>query len=267
MSTRRKFSSFISRLSSFQRKHCFTLIELLIVIAIIAILAGMLLPALQKAKNTALAVSCINNQKQVNLSAHLYLNDYNMRLPYVNNDSEAGDEYNKGWLYWLISGKYLVDDSVKIRLCPATETGHPKEIGITSCKCSYGFLGNQPSTAYFIPKFRWDVNRGLFGWDFKLIKQPSSIFFGGDSFNEASTNIAADGYTQYYLISISVRGPYAIHSNKFNLMFADGHVSTISPGEYYKLIQIPEYRYRGTVSYTLPKFAPVPLGSWSFDGN
>ena len=228
-----KFTSNIVQHSSLECKHSFTLIELLVVIAIIAILAGMLLPALNKAKNTAQSISCVNNQKQVNLSVHLYLNDFNMRLPYVNNDSGAGDEYNKGWMYWLISGKYLVDDSAKTRFCPAAETGRPKNIGITSCKCSYGFLGNQPSGTYFMPKFRWDVNRGLFGWDFKLMKQPSSIFFGGDSFNEASTNIAADGYTQYYLISISARGPYAIHTGKFNLMFADGHVSTISPLEFF----------------------------------
>lgn len=262
-----KFSSHNVRHSLLERKHSFTLIELLVVVAIIAILAGMLLPALNKAKNTAQAVSCVNNQKQVNLSVHLYLNDFNMRLPYVNNDSGSGNEYNKGWLYWLIAGKYLLDDNLKIRFCPAASTGRPKDSGIISGKCGYGFLGNQATGTYFIPKFRWDINKGLYGWDFKLMKQPGSIFFGGDSFAEVSTNIAADGLTQYWLISLSVRGPYAIHSGKFNLMFADGHVTAVHPNDYYKMIQSQEYRYRGAVYYTLPKYVPVLLGNWSFDGN
>jgi len=76
-------------------ERAFTLIELLVVIAILGLLAALLLPALARAKQKAIAVTCLNHLKQWGLATHLFAADNNDFLP--KDGSPNGTSIDEGW--------------------------------------------------------------------------------------------------------------------------------------------------------------------------
>ncbi len=91
-----------------RREAGFTLVELLVVIAIISILAGMLLPALDKAKDAAVAASCASNLRQFGLAFSTYAGEWAGFIPAMNTGPDWTNYVPKRW--WgntLVSGSYL----------------------------------------------------------------------------------------------------------------------------------------------------------------
>ena len=84
----------------------FTLIELLVVIAIIAILAAMLLPALQQARARATTTKCVGNLKQLGVTSQQYIDDHLGFWP-ASHDTGGNGCNTRTWIFHLWCGKYF----------------------------------------------------------------------------------------------------------------------------------------------------------------
>jgi prepilin-type N-terminal cleavage/methylation domain-containing protein/prepilin-type processing-associated H-X9-DG protein len=108
---------------SVRRRAGFTLIELLVVIAIIAVLVGLLLPAVQKVREAAARTQCINNLKQLGLALHNYYSTYSAFPPgWIRNSNLPTPAPDPSWSWSCFLLPYIEQQNIYNVLSPGTQT-------------------------------------------------------------------------------------------------------------------------------------------------
>lgn len=210
------------------RSRAFTLVELLVVIAVIAVLIGILVPALSASRRQALGVGCASNLRQIFLAQQFYASDNSGRMAGIVNTFE--DRWERRIAKYLAIDPARPDDAAILQ-CPSAQERTRTDLEQLS---SYGL-----NSWMMMPAWRTRVNE----------RMPSSmIVLAGDKSLQADDFLttedgwflvhpASDYGRQYRSTGHSAHSTFRHGSGRAradryaNMVMADGHVQTFRPGQ------------------------------------
>ncbi len=215
-------------------KH-FSLIELLITIAIIAILAALLLPVLSQAREKARAITCTGNMKQAMQSQTLYIDSSDAYLPY---DSQ------KKWGWLLIETKFLNNGHSLI--CPGTkENSSWNTLIFYTYSLTPEVCAASSADKYWKGQYSYGMNQHFITSPLKIssLRTPSQKVFLTDCLHKTNATPYYGVWSAYQPYS-TWGNVYSWHTSALNVAFADGHAEAISGTGRTDPVTYAQYMYR-----------------------